>query len=384
MIRKIMVCLPVLFCIGSAVAQKSSTVTAKFSNIGNYLVKLSYTADGVKVFDSAKAGKDGVVRFSYKVSSPVVAALTVVDSSLFLVIDSFYYDPPTLEFFIGEGPVVIAGAEKKFFMSTVKGGKSNAEWKTIRPAFAHLSDSLWTEFKKTYENKPNAKSKEDVWVMQRGIMAERTKLQSRFISKYPASLLSAFFLSKMAYDLESEELEGKYDSLGVTAKESSYGKSVGDMVNGAKATAIGMRAVELKKNDVNGNLVSLEALRGKIVLLDFWGSWCGPCRASHPHLRTMYSKYKDKGFEIIGIAQESASNVSEAEASWKQAIQEDAIPWVQVLNNVDVKKFSIVKAYAIKAFPTKILLDKEGKIIARYVGRDANELDKKLEELLKD
>jgi thiol-disulfide isomerase/thioredoxin len=377
--------MPVLFlCIGHAVAQKSQTITAKFSNIGNHTVKLSYSASGVKVTDSAKAGKDGVVRFSYKMDKPVVASLSIADPELLLYIDSFSYDPPALEMFIGEGPVLITGQAKKFFKATVKGGKANEDWSKIRPSFANLSDTLWTEFKKTYEKKPNAKTEEDVWIMQRRIMAARIDLQKGFIQKNSESLLAAYFLSKIAADLEPEQLGLKYDGLGSVAKQSVYGKSVGDLVNGVRTTATGMKAVELKKKDMNGNPVSIESLRGKLVLLDFWGSWCGPCRASHPHLKEMYEKYKGKGFEIIGIAQEKDGSLEEAEKQWKQAITEDGIPWVQVLNNVDMGKYNIVKAYAITAFPSKILIDKEGKIIGRYVGKETADLDKILAEMLPD
>lgn len=385
MIRKMIGCTAaLLLCIGYAVAQKGNTITAKLSGIGKHTVTLSYTSGALKVTDSAKAGKDGVVRFTYKTEKPVVASLSVTDPELLLVMDSFPFNPPALEFFIGEGPVLIKGIEKKFYKSTVKGGKANEEWSKVRTAFANLSDTLWTEFKKTYEKKLNAQTEEEVWVMQRRIMVSRADHQDAFIQKYPESLVAAYFLSKMAYDLESDELESKYETLGSAARGSVYGKTVGDLVNGTKATAVGMRAIELKKKDINGNLVSLEALRGKVVLLDFWGSWCGPCRASHPHLKTIYEKYRGKGFEIIGISQERESVVSEAEVKWNEAIKEDGIPWVQILNNVDAAQFNIVKAYAIKAFPSKILIDKEGKIIGRYVGKDSDELDKKLEELLKD
>lgn len=374
--EKIMYCLLVLLLgAGCAVAQKTQTITARFSNIGNHTVKLNYTTSGLKVVDSAKAEKDGIVRFSYKVANPVVASLSVEDPELLLYIDSTSFNPPVLEMFIGEAPVIITGDAKKFFKASVKGGKSNKEWAGVRPASANLSDTLWTEFKKTYENKPNAKTKDDVWVMQRRILASRIELQKRFIQQHPESDVAAYFLSKIAADLEPDQLALKYDSLSVSAKQSVYGKSVGALVHGVKTTAIGMKAVELNKKDINGNPVSLESLRGKIVLLDFWGSWCGPCRASHPHLKELYGKYKGKGLEIVGIAQERGETVEEAEKQWKQAIAEDGIPWLQVLNNVDIARFNIVKAYAITAFPSKILIDKEGKIIGRFVGRDTDDLD---------
>jgi thiol-disulfide isomerase/thioredoxin len=122
------------------------------------------------------------------------------------------------------------------------------------------------------------------------------------------------------------------------------------------------------KNDMNGKAVDLNALKGHYVLLDFWGSWCRPCRASHPHLKELYEKYKDKGFEIVGIATEHAKTKEDCIRLWKTAIAEDGLTWLQVLNNENRQKFDAVKEYGVTAFPTKILLDPDGNIIGRYVG----------------
>ena len=103
-------------------------------------------------------------------------------------------------------------------------------------------------------------------------------------------------------------------------------------------------------------------------MLDFWGSWCKPCRASHPHLKELYGKYKNKGFEIIGIAMESAKTPEERHKAWADAVQADGLTWLQVLNNEQIERFDAVKEFGVTAFPTKILLDKEGNIIGRYVG----------------
>lgn len=122
------------------------------------------------------------------------------------------------------------------------------------------------------------------------------------------------------------------------------------------------------KKDVNGKGVDFKALKGRYVLLDFWGSWCRPCRASHPHLKELYAKYKDKGFEIIGISSEHAKTPEERHKLWTTAIAEDGLTWLQVLNNENAEKFDAVKEYSVTAFPTKILLDREGNVIGRYVG----------------
>ncbi|HEY8897817.1 MAG TPA: TlpA disulfide reductase family protein [Niastella sp.] len=122
------------------------------------------------------------------------------------------------------------------------------------------------------------------------------------------------------------------------------------------------------KKDLNGTAVDFNALKGRYVLLDFWGSWCHPCRASHPHLKELYSRFKDKGFEIIGIASEHAKTAEERHRLWTTAITEDGLTWLQVLNNENAEQFDAVKEYGVIAFPTKILLDRDGNIIGRYVG----------------
>lgn len=138
------------------------------------------------------------------------------------------------------------------------------------------------------------------------------------------------------------------------------------------------------KKDMNGTAVDFNALKGRYVLLDFWGSWCRPCRASHPHLKELYSKFKDKGFEIIGIASEHAKTAEERHKLWTTAVSEDGLTWLQVLNNENAQQFDAVKEYEVTAFPTKILLDRDGNIIGRYVGNGSGgeAFGARLEELL--
>lgn len=133
-----------------------------------------------------------------------------------------------------------------------------------------------------------------------------------------------------------------------------------------------LNAFAKAKKDINGAPVNFAALKGKYVLLDFWGSWCKPCRNSHPHLKELYSKYKDKGFEIIGIAMEHAATPEGRHKAWADAVQADGLTWLQVLNNEQLQQFDAVKEFEVTAFPTKILLDREGKIVGRYVGNGSS------------
>lgn len=137
------------------------------------------------------------------------------------------------------------------------------------------------------------------------------------------------------------------------------------------------------KQDIDGNKIDLKATHAKYVLLDFWGSWCKPCRASHPHLKEVYAEYKDKGFEIIGIAQEMVKDTAVQHQIWIMAVKEDGLTWRQVLNNQNSKQFDAVTAFGVTAFPTKILLDSDGNIVATFIGNTArNDLGDKLHELL--
>ena len=135
--------------------------------------------------------------------------------------------------------------------------------------------------------------------------------------------------------------------------------------------------------DIDGKPFRLAGLRGKVVLLDFWASWCAPCRASNPHLKELYAEYKDKGFEIVCIADDD-SNLE----AWHKAIEKDGIgAFRHVLRGLKWKdgkpdkSADISEHYGIHFLPTKILVGKDGMIVGRYGGGEEEQLDAKLAEI---
>ena len=136
--------------------------------------------------------------------------------------------------------------------------------------------------------------------------------------------------------------------------------------------------------DINGNKISLADYKGKYVLLDFWASWCVPCRKGNPHLKELYSKYRDKGFEVIGVSDDDRNP-----EAWKTAVAKDGLPWQHVLrgfkivNGAPDRTNDINEGFNISTLPTQILIDRTGTIIARYgEDGDAHELlDEKLKSI---
>ncbi|MBR1463414.1 MAG: AhpC/TSA family protein [Prevotella sp.] len=128
----------------------------------------------------------------------------------------------------------------------------------------------------------------------------------------------------------------------------------------AKKQAPGVQAPEFTLNDINGNPLALSSLRGKYVILDFWGSWCGWCIKGFPEMKNYYNKYKGK-FEILGI------DCNDTEQKWKDAVKKNELPWLHVYNPRSSK---VLSDYGVQGFPTKIILGPDGKIVKTIVGED--------------
>lgn len=176
-------------------------------------------------------------------------------------------------------------------------------------------------------------------------------------------VLSNFYLTGLDLSPVMEQKIEKYQAALPKGKE--IYKAIVDSVQMIDRSIF--KQVLNNKTQLGGTKVDQNKLKGKYIILDFWGSWCGPCRVSHPDLIATYNEYKGSGLEIIGIAAE-AGELDKATIEWKKAIEEDGLPWIQLLDNENKTKFLAIGAYKITAYPTKIIVDGEGHVIARFVG----------------
>lgn len=379
-----------LFCclLGTllTMAQQGYTVKIKLNNSKNYKPYLAYTDNGNDVLQTDYKNENGWIVFRGKVSAPLVAYFGLRDNpALLITIEQGVIPGPSLNLFLTNQTITITGDADKVYMAKVEGGIANKEWSTVKPALNNLDDQNWEALKVAYKNVEATKDSsafERLEELQNANTKKAEDIKRDFINKNPGSLVSVYFLSGLqSTTIDFDELKELYGKLSVTTKKHFYGKEIANRISSLEATSIGKYAIAINnKTDINGQPISLESLKGKYVLIDFWGSWCLPCRASHPHLKEMYKKYKDDGFEILGIAYEYGDTVEEARVTWKKTVANDGLGWPQILNNENVDQFDVVKSYGISAFPTKILVDKEGIIIARYIG-ESEGLEAKLKEI---
>lgn len=206
-------------------------------------------------------------------------------------------------------------------------------------------------------------------------IADRSEKQFLFAKNNPNSYFGLIALSEAAGTrVDAAKIEPVFNALNARLRNSDMGKELAERIASGSLTAIGTAAPAFTQNDVNGKPVSLADLKGKIVLVEFWASWCAPCRAGNPNLVKQYQLYKDKGFEILSV---SLDNVKD---KWVAAIEKDGLPWLHVS---DLKGWNnaVGRLYGVRAVPQSFLIGRDGKIIGNTL-RDET-LNKKLEELMK-
>lgn len=203
------------------------------------------------------------------------------------------------------------------------------------------------------------------------IMDEVKNAQVNFVKTHPASFYSPVVLQQLRSNMDLDELKEVYASW--TPEVQAADPETATYITALENIQPGAQAPEISGKDQNGNDVKLSDLKGKVVLLDFWATWCGPCRASLPHVKSIYDTYNDKGLAILAVS------LDRDQEAWKEFLN-TANSGLELYNNVFDEGGKNADNYAIQYIPSKFIIDAEGKMVGRF--DDEKELDAKLAEML--
>jgi peroxiredoxin len=251
-------------------------------------------------------------------------------------------------------------------LSTVKihGSKAHNDWKWLNEQYKpyqRFIDSVEILVMQSQE-KDNAIASLKFEAQQDSIKKElQEKILKPFIQNNPKSPLVIELLWKYTnFKIDPVTVEPLFNLISPQRQTSPSGKIFKDMMEASKRMQVGVMATDFTQNDTSGNPISLSSFRGKYVLVDFWASWCGPCRKENPAIVQTFHKYEEKNFSIIGVSFDNNKN------AWLQAIRKDGLNWTHVS---DLKFFvnAVGRLYGITSIPSNFLVDPNGKIIAKDI-----------------
>lgn len=267
-------------------------------------------------------------------------------------------------FFIENSAISITGSIDSLSKVKITGSKVQDEYQAVQDKLDVLDEQGTTLFNKSKEaEKAGNKAQADsLMVLSDIIFTSIDDQQKDYIKANPSSYISPYFLSRVYYDMEADVLEGFLSGLDVKLDSVPTIVTLKERVAKLKLVSIGQRAPDFTMKDVDGNPVRLSDIYSKneYTLVDFWASWCGPCRRENPNVVAVFNSYKTKGFGVFGVSLDSDKG------KWVKAIADDQLTWPHV-SDLKGWKNEAAALYSVNSIPSNLLVDKTGKIIARNI-----------------
>jgi peroxiredoxin len=337
---------------------------------------LIYREDGKVSTDSAIVDK-GAFQFKGIAAEPIRAQLVLDHKGIGL--GRLGQDADVVLLYLEKGTINITGRDsvKNALISGSKINDENKSYNALIAAPEKAMVMLNSQYQAASESQRNDQAFMD------GLQArydkakeEKHLLQMQYVKQNPDAYVSLLALIELGGpDIDVTTIEPLFNSLSSAIRTTPAGLDFAKSIAAARSIAIGAIAPVFTQNDVNDQPVSLTSFRGKYVLLDFWASWCGPCRGENPNVVKAYDQYKTKNFTVLSVSLDRPGKKDD----WLAAIKADGLEWTQV-SDLKFWDNEVAKLYGIRAIPQNFLIDPSGKIVGRNLRGD--ELNKKLAALL--